>query len=175
MTLLEAKKLLIENNIAFEELEFENEKEFLQHIAMFPYTKKARSYKIISLVLKSDNGKKNIELQFNELNNIFYFNDLWFGDFDYEMFDYNEKMLAADLMHNITEIIKGNCIIITMTDMKHRRWCADARFDLSDGEEIEFQKAMKRIEKPKSFFAKLIKSKKQYEIYDWNTYRCIIK
>ena len=103
------------------------------------------------------------------------FDNLWFGEFDYEMFDYNEKMLAEDLLHNITEIIKGSSIVIIMHDMKHRRWGADARFDLSDGEEIEFQKTMERIEKPKSLFAKLMKSKKQYEIYDWNTYRCIIK
>ncbi len=175
MTLSEVKELLIENNIAFEELGFENEKEFLQHIAIFPCTKNARSYKIISLVIKSNNGKKNIELQFSERNNVFYFNDLWFGEFDYEMFNYNEKMLAEDLMRNITEIIKGNCIVIILHDMKNRRWGADALFDLSSGDEIEFQRAMKRIEKPKSFLAKLIKSKKQYEIYDWNTYQCIVK
>lgn len=179
MTLSEVKELLIENNIAFEVLEFENEKEYWHHTAMFPYTKNARSDKVIALVIKSNNGKKNIELQFNERDNIFYFDDLWFGEFTYEMFDYNENMLAEDLIHNIKEIIKGELIVIVLNDIKNRCWCGDACFDLSDDDDvcgkIGFQKAMKRIEKPKSFLAKLKKSKEQYEIYDWNTYQCIVK
>lgn len=38
-----------------------------------------------------------------------------------------------------------------------------------------FEKTVEKIDKPKSVFERLIKSKKQYEIYDWNTYRLVVK
>lgn len=179
MTLSEAKELLIENNISFELLEFENETEYFHHSILFPYTKKARSNKVIAIVMESKNGKKNIELQFNEIDGVYRFEEMRFGEFCYEMFDYNEEMLAEDLIHNITEIKKGILIVIVLNDIKNQRWLADACFDLSDDDEefgkMGFQKAMKKIEKPKSFLEKLKKSKIQYEIYDWNTYQYIIK
>ena len=179
MTLSEAKALLIENNIKFELLEFRNEEEYLQHSILFPYIKKARPNKVIAIVIKSKNGNKNIELQFNEVDGVYCFEELRFGDYCYEMFDYNEEMLADDLINNILEIMQGCLRIINLTDLTKKRWLADACFDLNDNDdvfgEVGFQKAMKRIEKPKNFLSKLKRSKKQYEIYDWNTYRCIVK
>lgn len=179
MTLSEAKALLIENNIKFELLEFRNEAEYLQHSILFPYIKKARPNKVIAIVIKSKNGNKNIELQFNEVDGVYKFEEMRFGEFCYEMFDYNEEMLVRDLIHNITEIKKGTLIVIVLNDIKHQRWLADACFDLSDDDDefgkIGFQKAMSKINKPKSFLSKLKKSKLQYEIFDWNSYRCIVK
>ena len=179
MTLSEAKELLIKNNISFKLFEFENETEYFHHSILFPYTKKARSNKVIAVVIESKNGKKNIELQFNDVNGTYQFEEMLFGEFCYEMFDYNEEMLAEDLIYNITEIIEGNMAVIVLNDIKNKRWLADARFDLSDDDaefgKPGFQKVMQKIEKPKSFLSKLIKSKSQYEIYDWNTYRCIVK
>ncbi|MBQ8783367.1 MAG: hypothetical protein IJZ57_06300 [Clostridia bacterium] len=179
MTLTEAKELLNKNNIAFNLLEFENETEYFHHSFMFPYTKSARSDKVTAIVIESNNGKKNIELQFNEIDGVYQFEEMLFGEFCYEMFNYNEEMLADDLIHNIKEIKTGNLTVIVLNDIKNHRWLSDARFDLSDDDEgfgkTGFQKAMKKIEKPKSFLSKINKSKFQYEIYDWNTYHCIIK
>ena len=179
MTLTEAKELLMKNDITFEELEFETEAEYWLHAVSFPYIKNAKSCKVKAIIIKSNNEKKNIELQFNDVDGVYCFEELYFGDYCFEMFDYNdEEVLANDLISNILEIKQGNLRIINLTDLTKKRWLADACFDLNDDDasgEVDFQKAMKRIEKPKSFLSKLKKSKKQYEIYDWNTYQCIIK
>lgn len=82
------------------------------------------------MLIKSNNGKKNIELQFNAVGDVFRFEELWFGDYCYEMFDYNEDMLADDLIRNILEIKQGNFIVIVLNDLRRKRRLSDACFDL---------------------------------------------
>lgn len=179
MTLDEAKILLSENNITFELREFESEAEYWHHTTLFPYTKNAKLCKVIAIIIKSNNGNKNIELQFNSADDVFCFEELRFGDYWYEMFDYNERMLADDLINTISEIKQGNLLVIVMNDLKKQRWLADSCFDLSDDDDVfgkpGFQKALQQIKKSKGLLAKLLKSKKQYEIYDWKSYQCIVR
>lgn len=131
------------------------------------------------MIIRSNNGKKDIELQFNDVDNVFRFEELQFGDYCYEMFDCKEDMLADDLIRNILEIKQGNLTVIVLNYIRKKRWLADTCFDLSDDDdafgEPGFQKALKRIKRPKGLFSQLLRFKEQYEIYDWNTYQCIIK
>ena len=179
MTLDEVKDLLKVNNISFELCEFENEKEYWHHTMLFPYTKIAKPCKVIALLIRSKNGYKNIELQFNELGDNFIFEELRFGDYCYEMFDCEEEILAQELINRILEIRQGKLVIIVVNDLKNKRRIGDACFDRGDEDkffgESGFQKAMQRIEKPKSFLSKLFGAKEQYEIFDWNIYQCIVK
>jgi len=48
MTLDDAKVLLVENDIFFELVEYRNEKEYWHHTMLFPYTKNAKSCKVIA-------------------------------------------------------------------------------------------------------------------------------
>ena len=57
MTLEEAKQLLRTNNIEFETLEFSKEVEYWRHRMLFPYTKNAKSCKVIAIIIKSNNEK----------------------------------------------------------------------------------------------------------------------
>lgn len=178
MTLDEAKVLLARNNISFELREFNNEAEYLHHTTLFPGIKNALPRKVITMIIQSNNEKKNIELQFNDVGYAFHFEELWFGGFSYELFDYNddEDMLAEDLIHNIMEIKQGNLIMIVLNDIRKKRWLTDLCFDLSDiDDKSRFQKALQRIKRPKGWFSKLMGIKEQYEIYDWNSYQCIVK
>lgn len=179
MTLDEAKVLLSEHNIPIELCEFHNEAEYWCHTTLFPYTKNAQSCKVIAIIIRSNNGKKNIELQFNAVGDVFRFEELWFVDYAFEMFDYNEDMLADDLLRNILEIKQGNLIIIDRNDIVKKRLLADACFDLSDEDndfgEPGFQKALQRIKRPKGLFSKLRRVKEQYEIYGWDSYQCTVK
>lgn len=179
MTLDGAKLLFLENNISFEQQEYANEKEYWNHIMLFPYTKNAKSCKVIAMVIKSNNSNKDLELQFNETNGVFSFEELRFGDYCYEEFDVPEEMLAEDLITHITEVMEGNVAVIVANDLKKKSWLSDACFDLEDDDDVfgvqGFQNAIENIEKPISFWNKIFKSKKQYEIYDWNTYKCIVK
>ena len=178
MTLQEAKELLSKNNIYFDICKFENEAEYWQHITLFPYTKYAKNCKVIALIIMSNNGKKNIELQFNATENEIHFEELRFGDYGFEMFDYNEEMLANDLLDHIKEIQSGNFTVIVANNLKRKCWIGDACFNLNDDDafgKAGFERAMKRIKKTKGLISKLLKSSKQYEIYDWNSYQCMIK
>ena len=179
MTLEEAKQLLRTNNIEFETLEFSKESEYWHHRMLFPYTKNAKPCKVIAIIIKSNNEKKNIELQFNLRDNRFLFEELSFGDYCFEMFDYKEEYLAKDLLENIRLIMSGSFKVILANDLKKHRWLGDACFDMNDDDDDfgkqGFEKAINRIKKPKSFISKLTKSKVLYEIYDWNTYQSIEK
>ena len=179
MTLFEAKKLLTENNLTFEISEFEDEATYWHHTMLFPYTKNARNCKVLALIISSNNGKKNIELQFNAVDDDFLFEELRFGDFCFEMFDYKEEMLANDLLKHINKIKGGAFSVIVTNDLKNKKWLADSSFDLKDDDDLfgkhGFEKAIQQIHAPKGFISKLLKTKTQYEIYDWNTYQCIIK
>ena len=179
MTLEKAKQLLRTNNIEFETLEFSKEVEYWRHRMLFPYTKNAKPCKVIAIIIKSNNEKKNIELQFNLKDNVFFFEELSFGDYCFEMFDYKEEYLAKDLLENIQRIMSGSFKVILANDLKKHRWLGDVCFDMNDDDDVfgeqGFEKAINRIKKPKSFISKLTKSKMLYEIYDWNTYQRIEK
>ncbi len=180
MTLMEAKALLNEHNIPCVEKEYESEKDFWLHISLFPYEKKAKSCKVNSLIILSNNGKTNIELQFNETDDAYVFHDVWFGEYAYELFDCEEKFLGEEIITIISEAKSGNIRIVVINDLKHRRWCGDEIFDVQDNQDKwfgnkGFEKTVTKILKPKRFLDKLLKTKYQYEIYDWNSYRCIVK
>lgn len=179
MTLNNAKILLSENNINFEMCEYENEATYWHHRMLFPYTKNAKNCKVITLIVASNNQNKHIELQFNNVGNEFRFEELSFSDYCFEMFDYNEEMLANDLLDCIKKIQSGNFVVIVANDLKKRSWLGDACFDLNDEDDVfgrqGFEKAIERIHKPKGLISRLFRTQKQYEIYDWNTYQCIEK
>ena len=179
MTLKEAEDMLSANGISYNLSEFDNEAEYLRHIELFPDVKKTELCKVIAIVIYSLNGEKNIELQFNIYGEEIILKEMRFGEYGFEIFDYNEKTIASDLMADIFDIMRGHLTFIVSNDIKLRRWVSDACFDLRDDDNSfgkpGYQNALRNIQKPKGIFHKLFKAQKQYEIYDWNTYRCIRK
>lgn len=179
MILDDAKVLLTENNIPFEMVEYENEKAYWHHTMLFPYTKNAKPCKVLVFVVKSNNGEKNIELQFNENNGALYFEELRFGGHCFELFDIQEEILAETLIDNIVQIQKGKVTVIEANNLNKRCWSGDAIFDIDDEDDVfgkrGFEKAILHIQKPKGLLSKIFGSKMQYEIYDWNTYQSIVK
>ena len=178
MTLSSVKALLQSASIPFTEMEFANEADFLKHIFQNAYTKNTKDHKFYALIIESNNGKKSMELEFEEQNGEYGFRDLWFGDFCFEFF--NGYIDDNVLLEEIQDIMGGNQAFIIVSTAKTNRWISDARYDLSDKDndmfsEVGFHKAMKRIQKNKTFFEKLFGFSRRYEIYDWNAYECIVK
>lgn len=95
------------------------------------------------------------------------------------MFDTAEEYIADELLTNINEIKSGNLTVITANNIKRKCRLYEGGFDLNDDDDSfgkpGFEKAIRRIQQPKGPLSKLFKSKIQYEIYDWNTYKCIIR
>ena len=178
MNLFQVKELLQTNSIPFEECEFENEAEFLKHILSNPYAKNTKTSKFYALIIYSQNGKRHIELEFEEKDGDFVFWDLWFGEFCLEYFNCN--ISADDLLDEIRQMMMGTRGVIIKNNAKNNRWIADAQFDLDDDDDDlfgkrGFEKNVKKIRKKKSFIEKLLGISHIYEIYDWNTYECIVK
>ena len=183
MTLEETKRLLSEKDIPFIERNYESEKVYWLKTEEFvgANINKARGIRVATLVILSNNKCKNLILQFFEKDKQFEFDDLIFGSWSFEMFDYNPDMLVDDLFDNIEFVMSGNAMVIDAYTIhnKTRKWSGDAIFNMSDDKDvfdkIGFEKALSRIEKKKGFFKSLFGVKMQYEIYDWNTCRNIVK
>lgn len=179
MTVDDVKVLLTENNILFELVEYENEKEYWHHTTLFPYTKNAKPCRVLAIVVRSNNGEKDIELQFNENNGAFYFEELRFGGYCFELFDIKEEILAETLIDDIGQIQEGKLVVIEANNLNKKCWSGDAIFDLDDEDDSfgksGLEKAVIQIQKPKGLLSKIFSSKMQYEIFDWNTYRSIVK
>ena len=179
MTLTDAKMLLEKRRIPYQTAQYENEADYWRHLMPFPYTQSARNCKVTALVIPSVNGVKDIELQFNRRRGEYIFEDLRFGGYSFEMFNYDPDLLEADLLDYIGRIADGKLAVIERNNLKKRRWGGDACFDLSDDDSVfgapGFREAMEKIEKPKTFWQKLTGQRLQYDIYDWRTYRQVTK
>ncbi len=179
MTLTDAKILLEKRRIPYQTAQYEDQAAYYRHLALFPYTKNARNCKVIALVIPAVNGVMDIELEFHQKRGEYLFRDMFFGDYCFEMFDYNTDLLEADLLENIGQIVDGKIAVIVKNDLKRKRWLGDSCFDLSDDDNVfgepGFRGAVAKIEKPKTLWQKLTGGRIQYDIYDWRTYRRVIK
>ena len=179
MTLTDAKILFEKRRIPYQIAQYENEGDYWRHCMTFPYTKNARNCKVTALVIPSVNGLKDIELQFNRRRGEYFFEELRFGGFGFEMFAYDPDLLEADLLDLIGQIVDGKLAVIECNDRKRKRWISDACFDLTDDDDVfgvpGFREALEKIERPKSFWQKLTGKCIQYDIYDWRSHRQVVK
>lgn len=176
MILEEAKKLLSDNGISFIQTEYDSETNYLKHITILQSAVSPR--KVTALVIQSKNAKRNLELQFNLTDNKFVFEDLWFGGFCYELYMYDGETLKNKLLSIISQIMEGNVFAILAYNLKKNSWVAQSSFYFYPGGDfrnLQYEKAIRKIEKKKTFFDKFFKRKIQYEIYDWNTHSLVIK
>ena len=131
------------------------------------------------ITISNPDHDKNIELIFDSDEDNPNFYDLDFGGYCYELFDCNEDDIANQLIKEIKDIISGNVYIIYARNAKSGEWFFDGCFfDSPDEDENtmdEFQNLIARIRSPKSWLRKIIKRIDQYEIFNWNSYECVIK
>lgn len=183
MNITQAEELLQKNNIPYETAEFSSESEYWSYrgakldVGLEPSD--AESRKVIALILHSKNGEKNIELQFNQTDGVFLFQELYFGDFCFERFACPEEDLADILLADILDIMNGEFAFILAYNLKKNEWNCHYCFVLSDDDDLLgkpcYEKLLKSIYAPKTWFDKLMKTKTQYEIYTWDMYQKIIK
>ena len=179
MNLIDAKTLLEKRRIPYHISQYENEAEYWKHIMPCPDLSQAGNCKVIALVIPAVNGEKHIELQFNRVRGEYVFEELYFGGYSFEMSDYEPDLLEADILDRIGQIVEGKTAVILACDLKRRRWISDSCFDLKDKDNVfgapGFREAVAKIEGPKTFWQKLKRQKRQYDIYDWHTCRRIVK
>lgn len=180
MNIDEAKKMLTSENITFSEVEYKDACEFTKHIYPFDKADKNADFSIKTLVIKSNNGYKNIELVFTDegCRGSYTFADLCFGEWFYNMSERQEEALRKAVIDEINAIISNEVAVITTTKASNGKWLSTRCFDKRDNGDaglLGYNRMIEKLEKEKSFIAKLFSSKMQYEIYDRNTYRRIEK
>lgn len=172
MNLSRAKELLNKKGLPYELVEYSCEGEFWKHISQFANTSRATPTKVISLVINSPNKHKHLELQFNKSEKDYLFCELWFGDYSFEAFDYEADILEQEILSDIESVISGGFVAFSIGDLKNRRWISDGLIEKNSEALEKFKQKMSR---PKSWLGKIFKTKIQYELYDWNTYKIAIK
>ena len=176
MKIEEAKALLYSNGISYDICCYSNEAEFWKHLSLYSDYKKAKLCKVTVIVIRCKNGHKDVELQFNSTDDGDIFVELFFGDYSYELFDCGEELLPNEIIRNINSVLQCNISIIVAYDLRRKRWLGDICYDKEvNSGETYYKTALERIHKPKSLVAKLFHDKRQYEIYDFENYQCIIK
>ena len=179
MTLTEATIFLQRHRIPYQTARYEDEADYRRHLMPFPDTNNAGKSKVTALVIPAVNGVKDIELQFNRIRGDYVFEELYFGCFCFDLVYHEPDVLEADLLDLIGRIVDGKLAVIECHDLKRKRCVSDGSFDLSDEDNVfgapGFREAVAKIEAPKTFRQKLLGQKLQYEIYDWRTYRQIVK
>ena len=179
MTIENVMRELERNDIYFSVRDYEKEEDYLKHVYLFPNAKNPNNCKVRTLVVKCPNGHKNVELQFNDEDGEYVFNEMLFGEYCFELFDTDDEYLIDEILSNIFQIISEQLVIIIKNDLDKKRWVSDACYSLNDEDktygEPAFLKALEKIERPKNSIEKKISTKKQYEIYSFNSYQCIIR
>lgn len=186
MTLTEMKAWLDENGIEYKEETYSYSGEmkepetpsfFSRLFAVEPLYKSGKE-----LIIESKNGKRNLELSFGRDNTNYIFTLMMFGNylFDIDEEDFNIEE-AAELVRSV---IQGNKKFICEygedfadDDISDNDEC----FDMADPKERDaFHRKVDRIRNVnQGMLNKVIKFlyqvPKKYEIYDWNTYECIVR
>ena len=179
MTLGEVQRLLNEREIKYYLRKYETEKDFLEHIYLFPETEGAEECHVCSIVIPCQNEFKDMEIQFNKIDGVYTFVEILFGEFCFEMYDHPDEYFAEDLMHIIFQVISGQIVVIVRNDIDKKRWVGDACFYLSDDDPVvgepAFFRELERLQLPKTFLEEKLTTKKQYEIYSYNSYQCIVR
>lgn len=100
--------------------------------------------------------------------------DLRFGDFAYELFLTEEEFLEREMLEIIRRVMSGKCCFVMVNDLKQKRWRGDCCCDAEDGEP-GIPEILERLARPKGFWERLQGTRRQYEVYDWNEYHCVVR
>lgn len=167
-----AKELLAGRGVPFRTEEYACEADFWKHICLFPFAKNAADCRVIAVVISSNNGHRDLELQFAEMEEEYIFKELWFGDYSFEAFDYEPDTLEDEVLSDIEDVMSGNLMAFVINELSKQQWLGDGLLK----KDSDYAKKLKRDAlKPRTWKQKVRKMKLQYEFYDWDNYQKTIK
>ena len=177
----ELKKWLEENQIDYiekdstESYKVPDPQNILQRRFTFLAPKKIENRELKKLTIVSNNGKMNLDLIFYKNEEQYDFEDIVFGRFYFEFGSIIDHDSFVDLIDIVQSIITNKMKILSVSYADTGEWILDHRFDMSDPEEqLQFNRYMARVDKKKCH-PYIRKGSMMHEIYDWNTYDCIVR
>ena len=166
MNIEEAKALLKEKAVRFKETEYPTEKEYWRHICEFYYWQNASDTRVRALTIRCKNGKRHIELQFNDNGEEFVLTELYFGTFCFELNEFLEEgqQPEDELKKHLDPLLEGRYTVFTAADLKAGRLICDG-FDPDLPTDVKLRLA-ERLSNANSFWGRLLGRRFAFEIYD---------
>lgn len=175
MNIDEAKTLLNTKGITFEEKDYATQREYWEHCSEFWHfeyasTKPDSMRKV--LVIPCANGKKDIEIEFEQKDGEFEFVDLLFGSFAFEVEeDLPEgSTIEESLMEYLSDLLQNRYTVLTVSSIEGGVIMDSFRPNVSAAGR---EKLVDSYKKAVSFWGRLLKKHYVAEIYDCNLYQRI--
>lgn len=166
MTLEEGRRLLEGEGLPFSELYYENENAYWAGSCPWTITGRGRECPVTVLRVEAPNGVRHLELQFTEGQ----LEDLYFGGFGFELWE--AENLETELLEDIRKITGGQSWVGITMDAKTKSWRGDGWFPREDGDD-SMETALEKLRRPRTRWERLFRTRRLYEVYDWNEYHRI--
>jgi len=166
MTLEEGRQLLAREGLPFDELHYENENAYWADACPWTLTGQGRNCPVTVLRAAAPNGVRHLELQFAQDR----LEDLYFGGFGFELWEAED--LEAALLEDIRLITGGKSWACIKMDAKTKSWRGDGWFPREEGSD-SMEKALEKLRRPRTWRERLFRTRRLYEVYDWNEYHRI--
>ncbi len=175
MYLSEVKELLSQSKVPYREVTYKTESEFYRHISRFPNLRRVQGFAVTTLVIQSRNGKCDIELEFDHTRDGFVFEEMYFGEYAFGFFELRKPdALSREIMSAIKKIVRGEYKFIVCNNLTRKTLDSDGCFDVKDDPE-PFRRALTGIKKRPGPIGRIFGYRLLYEIYDWQSFRSIIR
>lgn len=174
MDLAEAKDLLNRCGIPYREVEYKTESEFYRHISRYPNLRHVQGFAVVTLVIQSRNGKRDIELEFDRTRDGFVFEEMYFGEYAFGFFDVKPESLSREIVSTVKKIVRSEYRFIVCNNLTLRRLDWDGCFDVREDAGL-LRRAITRIKKSPGLLGRLLGFRLRYEIYDWQSIRTVIR
>ena len=174
----ELKMQLEREHIDYIEKQFSTEREYLKTHFRNPNLKGRSEAPVSILLIDGGSHKMPVWLEFQPGAEGMVFYDLYFGEYGFELFQNNDEIIRQTVIETIRDILDGKIHVIASWNSKTCAWNGDASFYISPGEDDDdsdaYEKALRRIEKPRGWFSRRWGVETTYAVYNWNSY-CEIK
>ena len=175
MNIDEAKTLLNTKGITFEEKDYATQREYWEHCSEFWHfeyasTKPDSIRKV--LVIPCANGRKDIELEFEQKDGEFEFVDLLFGSFSFEVEEESTERSTVEeiLTERLSDLLQSRYTVLAVSSIEGGVIMDSFRKNVSGAGR---EKLVDSYKKAVSFWGRLLKKHYVAEIYDCNLYQRI--
>lgn len=168
------RALLQREGLPFTQMDFSSERDFW--LAYSPHSDLSLADENPVSVLKIDGGheKAPLYMDFKTFQGGMKLWDLHFGEYDFEIFEYDEADILPVLLREIRAVLAGETHMICTWRNRNRHWRGDARFHVSPGDEDDqsaaFESAVRKI-KRRQRRHRLFGSGVTCAVYSWHSYR----
>ena len=165
MTLEEGRRILAGEGLPFVEQHFEKEGDYWAEAIPWVPCSEGEVRSVTVLRIEVPNGVRHLDVMFRDDE----FEDLCFGGFSYELWEFKDPQAA--LLDCIRDVMTGKSWCIVTVNAKTGRWLGDGLVCVE--EEGSLRRKLARLRRPRTWWERMLRTQRLYEVYDWNEYHRI--